>query len=144
MSRAFTFIEILITLAIIAVCFLPLMLMFSTSVDNAYLTTELTTARYLAQEGMERVKNLGLTITQLSGLLAANPWYPALDEDPIDMTERKWRIKREVAGADPLEIKISVYRVPANQGLPPYPEPTGDPLVDVMTSVTDLDSWVPQ
>jgi len=53
-NRAFTFIELLITMAIIAICFLPLMRMFSVSLEQAHELSDTATARYLAQAGMEK------------------------------------------------------------------------------------------
>jgi prepilin-type N-terminal cleavage/methylation domain-containing protein len=133
----FTFIELLITLAVIAICFLPLMRMFSVSLEQAYQTSDLTTARYLAQEGMERVKNLGFTEAQLEAI--GDVWEPDLDKPALELNGRFWRTLRKIVrGSDPLEIRIQVYQItskPANQL-------TGKPIVEVVTLVEDLD-WTP-
>jgi prepilin-type N-terminal cleavage/methylation domain-containing protein len=136
-TNGFTFIELLITLAVIAICFLPLMRMFSVSLEQAYQTSDLTTARYLAQEGMERVKNLGFTEAQLEAI--GDVWEPDLDKPALELNGRFWRTLRKIVrGSDPLEIRIQVYQItskPANQL-------TGKPIVEVVTLVEDLD-WTP-
>jgi prepilin-type N-terminal cleavage/methylation domain-containing protein len=142
--KGFTFVELLITLAVIAICFLPLMRMFSVSLEQAYQTSDLTTARYLAQEGMERVKNLGFTEAQLEDL--GDVWEPALDKPPLELNGRYWRILRKIVkGTDPLEIRIQVYQVTSHPstslgaGQSPV---TSKPIVEVVTLVEDLD-WNP-
>ena len=42
--------------------FLPLMQMYSTSLEQTHVNRDQTTARYLAQEGMEKLRNLSFTI----------------------------------------------------------------------------------
>jgi hypothetical protein len=120
-------------LAVIAICFLPLMRMFSVSLEQAYQTSDLTTARYLAQEGMERVKNLGFTEAQLEDL--GDVWEPALDKPPLESNDRYWRILRKIVkGTDPLEIRIQVYPVTSHKS-----QVTSKPVVEVVTLVEDLD-----
>lgn len=151
--RGFTFIELLITLAVIAICFLPLMRMFSVSLEQVYVTNDLTTARYLAQEGMERVKNLGFTEAQLEDL--GDVWEPALDKPALELNGKRWRMLRKIIkGTDPLEVRIQVYQITVNPltRLPVNPlsrqtskrtnEPTNKPIVEVVTLVEDLD-WTP-
>jgi prepilin-type N-terminal cleavage/methylation domain-containing protein len=140
-NNAFTFIELLITLAVIAICFLPLMRLFSVSLEQAYQTSDLTTARYLAQEGMERVKNLGFTEAQLEAI--GDVWEPALDKPPLELNGRYWRTLRKVVkGTDPLEIRIQVYQVTSHQS-PGHQvtshQVTSKPIVEVVTLVEDLD-----
>jgi len=84
----FTFIELLITLAIIAICFLPLMRMFSVSLEQACVSNDLTTARYLAQEGMEKVKNSNFTEAQLKDL--GDVWEPVLNKPPFITQNYPW------------------------------------------------------
>ena len=133
-NNAFTFIELLITLAVIAISFLPLMRMFSVSLEQVCATNDLTTGRYLAQEGMERVKNLGFTEAQLEAI--SDVWEPALDKPPLEINGKYWRTLRKIVkGTDPLEIRIQVYQVtgkPANRQ-------TGKPIVEVVTLIEDLD-----
>jgi hypothetical protein len=118
--------------------------MFSVSLEQAYQTSDLTTARYLAQEGMERVKNLGFTEAQLEDL--GDVWEPALDKPPLELNGRYWRILRKIVkGTDPLEIRIQVYQVTSHPstslgaGQSPV---TSKPIVEVVTLVEDLD-WNP-
>lgn len=134
--NGFTFIELIITLAVIAICFLPLMRMFSVSLEQAYVSGGLTTARYLAQEGMEKVKNLGFTEAQLEGL--GDVWEPPLDKPPLELNGKYWRALRKIVkGVDPLEVRIQVYQIASKEALP-----TDRPIVQVVTLVEDLD-WTP-
>ena len=108
-TNGFTFIELLITLAVIAICFLPLMRMFSVSLEQVYVTEDLTTARYLAQEGMEKVKNLGFTEAQFEDL--GDRWEPFLDKPPLELNGKYWRsLRKIVKGTDPLEIEFRCIR----------------------------------
>lgn len=133
-QNGFTFIELLITLAVIAICFLPLMRMFSVSLEQVCVINDLTTARYLAQEGMEKVKNLGLTEAQLEDL--GNIWEPALDKPLLELNGKHWRVFRKIVkGTDPLEVRIQVYQM-TNQRTN---ELTNKPIVEVVTLVEDLD-----
>jgi len=136
-TNGFTFIELLITLAVIAICFLPLMRMFSVSLEQVYVTEDLTTARYLAQEGMEKVKNLGFTEAQFEDL--GDRWEPFLDKPPLELNGKYWRsLRKIVKGTDPLEIRIQVYQVSKNQGV----KMSEKPIVEVVSLVEDLD-WTP-
>lgn len=136
-SRGLTFIELLITLVVIAIAFLPLMRMFSSGIEQALLATDLTTARYLAREGMEKLKNLGFTEAQISEL--GDIWEPHLSKPPLELNGKKWRTLRKIMKkTDPLEVKITVYQVtdqPANR-------PTGQPIIELATLIEDLD-WTP-
>ncbi len=133
----FTFIEVLITLSIIAICFLPLMQMFSTSLEQVHITEDLTGGRYLAQEEMEQVKNSGFTEAQLSDL--GDTWKPPLDQPPIDLNGRKWRVLRKIIkGTAPLEVHVQVYRVPEKLRTEEFKKP----IVELVTLIEDLD-WSP-
>ena len=128
--KGFTFIELLISLAVVAIVFLPLMQMFTTGLEQVYHTSELDTARYLAKEGMEKLKNLALTEAQIKAL--GDVWEPALDSPPLEMNERKWRVLRKVKkDSDPLEVRILVYQEP----LASNPEPT----LELVTLIEDLE-----
>ncbi len=105
----FTFIEILMTLTIIAVLFIPVMQLFSNSLFSTTVNLETITAMNLAQSEMERTINLNLTKTQLKkiGTLVT----PPENEKPLEMNGQFWRIKREIVdNSDPLEVRIVVTR----------------------------------
>ena len=107
-SMAFTYIELLITLTILAVLFVPVMQLFSHSLVASSTSQDLMTATSLARWEMERVKNLNVTKEQLSEI--GDLWYPTMDKDPLEMNEMKWRIKRQIIeGTDPLEVRVHVY-----------------------------------
>ena len=59
-QKGFTYIELLITLAIIAVLFVPMMQLFSHSLYSTGVSQGLITAVNLAKWEMERTKNLNI------------------------------------------------------------------------------------
>ncbi len=125
-KKAFTFIELLVALAIIAVLFVPVMQLFSHSVYTSSVSQDTITAANLARWQMEKVKNLNLSKEQLSRM--GNEVYPPLDAPPIEMNKVKWRINRTVGpGQDPLELRISVCR-----------DTETTPLVTLVTLIEDM------
>ena len=133
-KKGFTFIELLITLAVIAIVFVPLMRMFTASLEQVSMDQDLTTARYLIQEGMEKVKNMGLTEAQLKAL--GDVWDPPLDEAPVTLNKKYWRIKRTVdLQTDPLEVRILAYQLTEAT----LSEPEGLPEAQAATLIEDLD-----
>lgn len=124
----FTFIELLISLAVIAIAFLPLMQMFSTGLEQVYSISELNTASFLAGEAMEKLKNLSFTEAQIKAL--GDIWEPPLDKPPLVLNERKWRILRKIdKRSDPLEVSILVYSEPITQA--------SKPIVELVTLIED-------
>lgn len=124
----FTFIELLISLAVIAIAFVPLMQMFSTGLEQVYSVSELNTASFLAREAMEKLKNLNFTEAQIKAL--GDVWEPPLDEPALVLNERKWRVLRKVdKNSDPLEVRIMVYSEPITQG--------SKPTVELVTLIED-------
>ena len=110
MKRAFTYIELLITLTVMGVLFVPVMQLFSHALHASGTSQELMTATSLARWEMERVKNLNVTKKRLKEI--GDSVYPSLDKEPLEMNEMKWRIKREIMQAtDPLEVRVHVYPV---------------------------------
>jgi len=129
-NHGFTFIELLISLSVIAIAFVPLMQMFSTGLEQVYYTSELNTSRYLAQEGMEKLKNLNFTKAQIKEL--GEVWEPALDKSPLILNERKWRILHRVnKNSDPLEVRILVFQEPIT--------PNSKPALELVTLIEDLE-----
>lgn len=126
--NAFTFIELLISLTVIAIAFLPLMQMFSTGLEQVYSLAELNTASSLAHEAMEKLKNLNFTEAQIKAL--SDIWQPSLDKSPLVLNEREWRVLRKVdKNSDPLEVRILVYSEPITE--PPKP------VVELVTLIED-------
>ena len=108
-TRSFTYIELLIALAIIAVLFIPIMQLFSECLHSTGVSRDLVTAVHLARWGMERIKNLNITKSQLKEM--GDSLYPAPGEEPLEINGLKWRIKREIVQAsDPLEVRVCVFR----------------------------------
>jgi len=133
-NSGLTFIELLITLAVIAIAFLPLMRMFSASIEQVLMVTDLTTARYLAREGTEKLKNLGFTESQILNL--GDTWHPGLNKPPLLLNGKKWRVLRKIVKkTDPLEIRIQVYQITTK----PAKQQIGKPIIEVVTLIEDLD-----
>lgn len=130
--HAFTFIELLISLSVIAIAFVPLMQMFSTGLEQVYHISELNTSRCLAQEGIERLKNLNFTKAQIRDL--GDVWEPALNKPALELNERKWRVLRRVnKNSDPLEVRVLVFQEPIT--------PTSKPTLELVTLIEDLE-WI--
>lgn len=106
-TTAFTYIEVMITLAVVAILFVPMMRMFSYGVGSSAITGEMITATNLARWEMERVKNLNIATAQMQAL--GEVWTPAKDDPPLEIDNTKWRIVRRVSGGDPLEVMVDVY-----------------------------------
>ena len=126
---AFTYTELLISLAIIAVLFIPIMQLFSHSLQATGISRDLITATNLAKWQMERIKNLNVTEEQLRGM--GDEIYPTPEAEPLEMNSSKWRIKREIiAESDPLEVRVSVY----------HDQQMDKPIVRLVTLIEDM-TW---
>ncbi len=103
-SRGFTFIELLITLLILAIAVTPLLQLFATAVEALGYADDLSTASELAREEIEKVKNLALTEKQIK--LLGNIISP-----PIRLQNQTWYTVRVVdPDLTPLEVQVYVYR----------------------------------
>ena len=130
MKRGFTFIELLISLAVMAIAFLPLMRMFTGGLEQVYTIGDMDTARYLGKEGMEKLRNLNYTKAQIRDL--GDVWEPALNRPALEVNGRKWRVLRKVLKeTDPLEVRILVYREPRLAD--------SKPIVELVTLIEDLE-----
>ncbi len=108
-SGGFTFIEILITLTVIAVLFVPVMQLFSNSLYSTSENLDRITVMNLAQSEMERTINLNMTKEQIKRI--GTQIFPALGEPPYTINKGRWRVQREVIeDSDPLEVRIKVFR----------------------------------
>ena len=105
----FTYIEMLVVTALVALCFVPLLQMFAQSMDEVSQYSDLGTALQLGREGMESVSNLRLTEAQIEKLETV--WTPPEAELPYEINGKKWRIKRTVVrGTDPLEVHVEIFQ----------------------------------
>jgi prepilin-type N-terminal cleavage/methylation domain-containing protein len=126
-QAGFTFIEILITISVIAVLFVPVMQLFSHALEATSQNLDLITATNLAKSEMEKVINLNMTKEQLKKL--GDQVVPQLDRKPLEVNRTFWRVKREfVQDSDPLEVRIQVYK---------EDEP-GKTVVTLVTLVEDM------
>ena len=130
MKKGFTFIELLISLAVMAIAFLPLMRMFTGGLEQVYTIGDMDTARYLGKEGMEKLRNLNYTKAQIRDL--GDVWDPPKDKPPLEINARKWRVLRKVfAETDPLEVRVLVYREPMLKD--------SKPIIELTTLIEDLE-----
>lgn len=107
--KGFTYIEILISLAVIAALFIPMTQLFSHAIYSVSVSGEGISAVNLCRWEMEKVKNLSVTKSGLKKI--GDVWTPALDEPPLEMNQSKWRILRHInPDSDPLEVLVEVYR----------------------------------
>jgi len=150
-KRAFTYIEILIALAIVAILFIPMIQLFSHALYSVMVSGEEITAVNLTRWEMEKVKNLNITKAGLKKM--GNVWTPKLDEPPLEMNNEKWRVLRRVSGQGdttqdgqqgnpaatstvpgnepPLQITVEVYRA----------ENLNKPIASAVTLVEDA-IWI--
>jgi prepilin-type N-terminal cleavage/methylation domain-containing protein len=112
--KGFTFIELLISLAVMGIAFLPLMQMFTTGLEQIYSIAEINTASLLGREEMEKMKNLNFTEAQLQKM--GDVWEPPLNKPPLALNNRKWRVARKIGkDSKPVEVRIQVYADPLNK-----------------------------
>ena len=103
-SRGFTFVELLITLLVLAIAVTPLLQLFATAVEELGYADDLSTASELAREEIEKIKNLALTDKQIK--LLGNIISP-----PIRLQNQTWYTVRVVdPDLTPLEVQVYVYR----------------------------------
>ncbi len=108
-SAGFTFIEILITLTVIALLFVPVMQLFSNSLYSTSENLDRITAMNLAQSEMERTINLNMTKEQMKKL--GTQIFPPLGEPPYSLNKSEWRVQRElIEDTDPLEVRVKVFK----------------------------------
>ena len=131
-NRGFTFIEMLITLSVLSISFLPLMDMFTTSLVQVKMTGELATAKYLAQEEMEKSKNLNFTVEQFRQ--QGDVWNPPLEEPAIELNGNHFRVLRKIVPeSNPLEVHVQVFKEEDMAGEEPKS------LVDLVTLFEDFE-----
>ncbi|MDD2703080.1 MAG: prepilin-type N-terminal cleavage/methylation domain-containing protein [Candidatus Omnitrophica bacterium] len=104
----FTFIEIMITLAVIGIFFVPMTQLFSHGLYSAVVSGDMITAVNLCRWEMERIKNAGFTKSQIKN--EGNIWIPRLDEPPLKMNNAEWRIFRSIKhDSGPAEVTVEVF-----------------------------------
>ena len=130
-SKGFTYTEILITLAVLAALFVPMMQLFSHTLASSSVSGETITALNLAKWQMERVKNLNYDTQQFKEI--GSTYFPPLEEPPLELNGRKWRIYTDIDSAsEPLKIKVSVF---VDGKL------SGKPVVELVTLLEDM-TWI--
>ncbi len=100
-DEGFTFVEVLLTLVILAVTAVPMMRLYATAVEQCGAVDDLRTALDLAREEVEKVKNLALTEKQLKAL--GNVVSP-----PLILNKTVWYSVR-VIDPDATPVKLTVY-----------------------------------
>ncbi len=130
-KKGFTYTEVLITLAVLAALFVPMMQLFSNTLASSAVTGEMISALNLAKWQMERVKNLDYTTEQFKE--AGSRYYPPLEEPPIELNGRRWRVYTDIdAASEPLKVKVSVF---------PEGRLNAKPAVELVTLLEDT-TWV--
>lgn len=125
--RAFSYLEVLLALLILSIFFLPCMEMFSRSVTHLGYISDMNTALALGREGMEKIKNIKLSESQL--IDRGDMYEPPLGAPPYELNGTRWRILQDIdEGTDPLSIHIAVFRDDAFD----------EPLVKLTTLVEDV------
>ncbi len=123
----FTYIEMLVVIALVALCFVPLLQMFARSMEEVAAYSHFGTAIELGREGMESMKNLRFTEAQLEKL--GVEWIPPEDKPPLSLNGGLWRVRKTaVRGTDPLEIRVDVFQA----------EDLMKPVVQLATLIEDL------
>lgn len=74
--RAFTLIELIMTIIVVGIAAIPLSLSISQHAESVFYSQDLTTAISLARFEMEKVNNMGYT-----SIVSANPIYPGYNYD---------------------------------------------------------------
>ena len=109
-EKGFTYIEMLITVVLMSICFVPIMTLFRTAVIGAASTQELVVGLNLARQEMEKVRNLNYTEERLREI--GEVTYPAPGEEPLRLSGMDWRITRKIKkDSDPLELSVIVYKI---------------------------------
>ena len=107
--RGFTFIEILVTLAVFGILFVPVMQLFSQGLDATVHSKALLTAVNLARWEAERTRNLGSDARLLKK--EGDVTWPQAEEPAFPLNGTLWRIHRTLKlDSDPLEVTIEVNR----------------------------------
>lgn len=126
-EAGFSYLEVLITIMLLAVFFLPIMKMLSASVAHLSYVGDMNTALGLAREGMERVRNLRISQAQL--IARGDEYEPPLPEEPLVLNGSRWRVLRDIhEGTRPLEVHVLVFK----------DEVLDEPLVEVKTLIEEL------
>ena len=124
----FSYVEILVTLAIIGILFVPMMQLFSYAMEATTSSRDLLTATSLGRWEMERVKNAGSNLDDLRA--NGNQTYPPAEEPPLKLNGRTWRVDRILKpNLEPLEVTVEVRR-----------DGETKPLVQLVTLLTET-SW---
>lgn len=123
----FTYIEMLIVIALVAICFVPLLHMFTQSMSEVAQYSDVGTALQLGRNTTELVRNLRLTEAQIESQDII--WTPDQKEPPLLLNGHNWRVKRRsVKGTDPLEVHVEVF----------HAEDMNKPVLELVTLIEDL------
>lgn len=108
-NAGFTFVEILATLSITALLFVPMMQLFSHAMEGTQTSRDLITAVSLARWEMERTKNLGNKPQRLK--IDGNVTWPPEGQPAFPLNGRAWRLYRILeAESEPLQVTVEARR----------------------------------
>lgn len=128
-SRGFTYVEILVTLSIVGLLFVPMMQMFTQAMMATATSRDLTTAVSLARWEIERIKNLSNDMPKIIEL--GGTMWPPPTEPPLELNGQMWRIDRFINPSQkPVEVRVAVRL-----------DGTTDHLVNLFTLIAET-SWI--
>ncbi len=131
MRRGFTYTEVLITLAVLAILFVPMMQLFSRTLVSSSVTGDSMTALNLAKWQMERVKNLNYDTSRFKEI--GSTYVPPLDEPAIELNGKKYRVYTDIdTASEPLKVQVSVFLEGRLKD---------KPIVELVTLLEDM-TWI--
>lgn len=126
LRTGFTYVEILVTLTLLAILIVPMMQLFSQAMEATTLSRDLITAASLARWEMERTRNLGISTERLKTV--GDLTWPPPEDPPFALNGGAWRITRTLKpDSDPLEVTVEVRR----------DGETGPAMAQLVTLITD-------
>ena len=131
MRRGFTYTEVLITLAVLAILFVPMMQLFSRTLVSSSVTGDSMTALNLAKWQMERVKNLNYDTSRFKEI--GSTYVLPLDEPAIELNGKKYRVYTDIdTASEPLKVQVSVFLEGRLKD---------KPIVELVTLLEDM-TWI--
>jgi len=108
-KSGFSFVELMITIILMAMTLAPVMALFSVALEDVSMTSEISTAIHLGQEGMEMIRNMKISVVRD----LPSDYYPDLKEEALFINHHYWRIKRIIhSDTYPLRVDIQVIQEP--------------------------------
>lgn len=105
----FTFIELVISMALLAIGIFPVLELFSSALSTVVATRTNVTAVNFANEALEMVKNMNLSVDQWIEMKQYD--YPLPGEEDVIINGQSWNFSVVVTEpARPLPLEIRVFQ----------------------------------